>query len=73
MISHVELASLAMATGDPREGIVIGHRALDAANRVRSSRAADDLRELARYTTRHAQMRDVADLRRRITTVVCQS
>lgn len=73
MISCVKLASLTMATGDPREGVVIGHRALDAACGVRSSRAADDLRELARYSNRHAGIGDVADLRRRITTVVLES
>ncbi|WP_028923912.1 hypothetical protein [Pseudonocardia acaciae] len=72
-ISHIKLASLTMATGDPREAIVIGHRALDAASVVRSSRAADDLRELARYSNRHTDIGDVADLRRRITTVVLES
>jgi hypothetical protein len=69
MISRTKLASLTMVTGDPREAAAHGHRAVDAAGAIRSLRAADDLRELARYATRHTAIKEVAALRRRITTV----
>jgi transcriptional regulator with XRE-family HTH domain len=69
-ISRIKLASLVMATGDPREAVTLGHGAVDAAAGIRSLRAADDLRELARYASRHATNGEVAELRARINTVV---
>lgn len=69
-ISQTKLASLTMVTGDPVKAAVIGTAALEAAGAIRSRRAADDLRELARYATRHPTVTEVAALRHRITTVV---
>jgi hypothetical protein len=59
-----------MATGDPLEATITGHRALDDAGRLRSRRAADDLRELHRFAGAHVELLDVADLRERITELV---
>ncbi|MBV9312178.1 MAG: XRE family transcriptional regulator [Pseudonocardia sp.] len=70
MISHIKLSSLVMATGDPLEATTLAHGALDMATGIRSSRAADDLRELARYCNRHAGISEVEDLRQRVTMVV---
>ena len=69
-ISGTKLASLLMVTSDPHEASVIGHRAIDDAGRLRSRRAADDLRELRRFAGKHAALPDVADLRERITQLV---
>ncbi|WP_237742642.1 XRE family transcriptional regulator [Actinopolymorpha alba] len=69
-ISQTKLASLTMATDDPREAAAIGHQALDSAGHLRSRRAADDLRELRRYATTHRDLPEVADLHRRITDLV---
>lgn len=66
-ISGTKLASLLMATGDPREATAVGQRAIDDAGRLRSRRAADDLRELRRFAGRHARLPEVARLRERIT------
>ncbi len=69
-ISGTKLASLLMATGDPHEATAIAQRAMDDAGRLRSRRAADDLRELRRFAGRHAALPEVADLRERITQLV---
>jgi transcriptional regulator with XRE-family HTH domain len=69
-ISGTKLATLLMATGDPLEATITGHRALDDAGRLRSRRAADDLRELHRFADEHVALPDVADLRERITELV---
>lgn len=69
-ISQTKLSSLVMATGDPVQAAAIGNAALDAAGAIRSRRAADDLRELARYSSRHTRVEEVAALRRRITTTI---
>ena len=66
-ISGTKLASLLMATGDPREASAAGQRAINDAGRLRSRRAADDLRELRRFAGRHARLPEVARLRERIT------
>ena len=66
-----KLASLTMATGDPLQAVTIGHAALDAAETLHSRRVTDDLRELARYADKHQHLNEVADLRHRITTMVC--
>ncbi|MGW5677381.1 hypothetical protein ACWEV4_20250 [Streptomyces sp. NPDC003860] len=65
-LSRTKLASLVMAKGDPREAAVIGHRALDESGRLTSRRAADDLRELARFAGRHPKVGEATDLRDRI-------
>ncbi|NYH90949.1 XRE family transcriptional regulator [Actinopolymorpha rutila] len=69
-ISRIKLASLLMATDDPREAVAVGTSALEGAGRLRSRRTAEDLRELRRHAGQHATMPDVADLRRRIGTLV---
>lgn len=72
-ISQTKLASLTMVTGDPVEAATIGTAALDTAGTIRSRRAADDLRELARYATHHTKVDEVAALRQRITTATLTS
>jgi transcriptional regulator with XRE-family HTH domain len=69
-ISGTKLATLLMATGDPLEATATGHRALDDAGRLRSRRAADDLRELHRFAGAHVALPGVADLQDRITELV---
>jgi len=66
-----KLASLTMATGDPIQAATIGNAALDAAGTLRSRRVTDNLRELARYATKHQHLDEVAHLRHRIATLVC--
>jgi hypothetical protein len=73
VICLLELASLTMATGDPIQAATIGHEALDAAGAIRSRRVTDDLRELARGTTRHPDIGEVTALRQRITAAVLTS
>ncbi|MGW1729343.1 helix-turn-helix domain-containing protein [Streptomyces sp. NPDC002306] len=65
-ISGTKLASLLMAKGDPQQAAVIGHRALDDAGGLTSQRAADDLRELGRFTARHRRLPEGPYLRERI-------
>ena len=72
-MAQTKLASLVMATGDPVEAASIGSAALDAAGMIRSRRAADDLRELGRHATRHAQVVEVQALRERIAAAVLAS
>jgi hypothetical protein len=65
-ISGIKLASLTMAAGDPEEAASIGERAVTGAGTVRSRRAQDDMRELARFALPHASRTPVATLRCRI-------
>ncbi|HUR07987.1 MAG TPA: hypothetical protein VM347_35965 [Nonomuraea sp.] len=65
-ISGTKLASLTMATGDPEEAALIGGRAVTDAGTVRSCRAQDDMRELARLARPHERRTPVAELRHRI-------
>jgi hypothetical protein len=69
-MSQTKLASLIMVTGDPREAAALGIQALDAIGTLRSRRAADDLRELGRFSEPHVRLPEVAELRHRIATVV---
>jgi transcriptional regulator with XRE-family HTH domain len=69
-ISRTKLASLLMATSDPAEAAAVGNRALDEVGRLRSRRAADDMKELHRLAHRHRQTTDVVELRERITAAV---
>jgi hypothetical protein len=62
-----------MVTGDPVEAATIGVEAVDTAGTLRSRRAADDLRELARYANLHAEVGEVVELRERIRTAVLAS
>jgi hypothetical protein len=70
-IRLTKLASLTMATGDPLQAAAIGHAALDAAGVLRSRRATEELRELARYAATHQDLDEVAHLRQRIAVLVC--
>lgn len=72
-ISQIKLASLTMATGDPIEAATIGTAALDAAGTIRSRRAVDDLRELARHANRHTKIDQVNTLRQRVTSAILGS
>ena len=65
-ICLTKLASLTMVTGDPLQAVALGHQALDAADGIRSHRAADNLRELYRYAAKHRNLEEVAHLRHRI-------
>ncbi len=60
------LASLVMATGDPREATTIAHSAIDDAAHVRSQRANTYLRELGTLAAAHPTLDDVTHLRRRL-------
>ncbi|NRQ32975.1 XRE family transcriptional regulator [Nonomuraea sp. NN258] len=65
-ISGIKLASLTMAAGDPEEAASIGGRAVTDAGTVRSRRAQDDMKELARLALPHRSRTPVAVLRHRI-------
>jgi hypothetical protein len=65
-ICLTKLASLTMATGDPLQAAAIGHAALDIAGTIRFRRAAEELRELARYAAPHQHLDEVVHLRHRI-------
>ncbi|MFI7694267.1 hypothetical protein ACIBQ6_34750 [Nonomuraea sp. NPDC049655] len=65
-ISGIKLASLTMATGDPEEAASIGGRAVTDAGTVRSRRAQDDMKELAKFSLPHKNRTPVALLRHRI-------
>jgi hypothetical protein len=68
VMSQVTLACLEMAIGDPVQAAVIGTTAVHEAAALRPPRILDKLRELARHTTRHPKVDEVAALRQRITT-----
>lgn len=59
-----------MAKGDPRQAAVIGHDALDEVDRLTSRRAADDLRQLGAFASKHPKVPDAVGLRERITATV---
>ena len=69
-ICLTKLASLTMATGDPLQAAAIGHQALDIAGTIRSRRAIEELRELARCAATHQHLDEVDHLRRRIGALV---
>ncbi|GGV62961.1 transcriptional regulator [Streptomyces longisporoflavus] len=69
-ISRTKLASLIMAKGDPRQAAAIGHDALDEVGRLTSRRAADDLRQLGRFASKHQQIPEASNLRARIAATV---
>jgi hypothetical protein len=66
-MTRTKLASLLMATGDPRHASAIGHQALDAAANLNSWRAVDNRRELRHHTHRHGAIPAVRELSDRIT------
>ncbi|WP_326724683.1 helix-turn-helix domain-containing protein [Streptomyces sp. NBC_00243] len=65
-ISRIKLASLVMAKGDPMQAVAIGHAALDDVGLLTSRRAADDLRELGRFSAQHRGLEAAVELRQRI-------
>ncbi|KUF17335.1 hypothetical protein AT728_16135 [Streptomyces silvensis] len=69
-LSGTKLATLTMATGDPQQAVVIAHRALDEVGRLRSKRAAADVKDLAKASARYARRPEVSQLRERIKTTV---
>ncbi|MGP3732944.1 helix-turn-helix domain-containing protein [Streptomyces sp. GDS52] len=69
-ISRTKLAALVMAKGDPRQAAAIGHDALDEVGRLTSCRAADDLRQLGAFATRHPKVAEAVALRERIAATV---
>ncbi|MFG2566986.1 helix-turn-helix domain-containing protein [Streptomyces sp. NPDC048567] len=69
-ISRTKLASLLMAKGDPRKAAALGHDALNEVGRLTSRRAADDLRQLGRFASKHRTVQEVSALRDRIAAAV---
>jgi hypothetical protein len=69
-MSTIKLASLAMATGDPREAAAIGHTALDTVKRLRSRRAIDEVLVLHGFAARRGDVVDATELHDRITETV---
>lgn len=69
-ISRTKLASLLMAKGDPRQAAALGHEALNEVGRLTSRRAADDLRQLGRFASKHRTVQEASALRDRITATV---
>jgi hypothetical protein len=72
-MSGIKLASLTMTVGDPQEAAVIGAQALQDARSLRSRRAADDLRDLARRATVFERVDEVAELRQGIRNALAAS
>jgi hypothetical protein len=71
VICLAKLASITMVTGgDPLQAATMGHTAVDAAGTIRSRRATEELRELARYIAAHQHLDEVAHLRHRIGTLL---
>ncbi|GAB7105267.1 helix-turn-helix transcriptional regulator [Streptomyces phaeofaciens JCM 4814] len=69
-ISRTKLASLIMAKGDPRQAAALGHHALDEVCRLTSRRAADDLRQLGNFASKHRRVPEATGLRERIAATV---
>ncbi|MFE3473851.1 helix-turn-helix domain-containing protein [Streptomyces bacillaris] len=69
-ISRTKLASLLMAKGDPHQAAVLGHDALNEVGRLTSRRAADDLRQLGRFASKHRTIQEASALRDRIAATV---
>ncbi|MFF9730665.1 hypothetical protein ACF1GX_14655 [Streptomyces albidoflavus] len=69
-ISRTRLASLLMAKGDPRQAAALGHDALNEVGRLTSLRAADDLRQLGRFASKHRTVQEASALRDRIAATV---
>ncbi|WP_344666228.1 XRE family transcriptional regulator [Catenulispora yoronensis] len=69
-ISRTKLATLTMVTGDPAEAANIGTTAIREAGRIKSRRAAADLRELKVAAGPHATMPAIQKLRDRVEALV---
>jgi hypothetical protein len=67
MMAVERLATLIFTNGDPREAASIGHQAVDDAQRLRSGRVADRLRQLRQVTTQHTAIPEARELGERIT------
>jgi hypothetical protein len=60
-MTQIKLATLLIATGDPREAAAIGQLGLAAALNLRSRRTIADLDLLNQYAERHAEITDISD------------
>jgi hypothetical protein len=69
-ISSTKLASLVIATGDPAEGIALGHRAVAHTGKLSSRRAAVDLKELGRHAERVPSAPGALELRDKVRATV---
>ncbi|TWF71819.1 hypothetical protein FHX73_1716 [Kitasatospora viridis] len=69
-LSSTKLASLVIATGDPAEGIALGHRAVALSKNLTSQRAAADLKELGTYADRASTVPGALELRHLVRTIV---
>jgi hypothetical protein len=72
-MSGIKLASLTLTVGDTQEAAVIGAQALKDARSLRSRRAADDLRDLARRAVVFERVDEVDELRHAIRNVLAAS
>jgi len=70
MMAGERLATLLFTNGDPHEAASIGHQALDDAQRLRSRRVADRLRQLRQATSQHTTIPEAKELGERITQLV---
>jgi len=64
------LSKLDTSVGDLDRGVQVGHRAVDAAQTVRSGRVREELVKLNAATTAHKARKDVAELQERITSLL---
>lgn len=69
-LSRTKLATLTMTTGDPGEAVVTAQRALNEVGGLRSKRALADVAALSDAARPFARQPEVAELRRRIASVV---
>ncbi|WP_236726496.1 XRE family transcriptional regulator [Streptomyces sp. NBRC 110465] len=65
-MSCTKLASLVMRRGDPREAASIGRKAVALGGDLTSRRAADDLRQLGQFASRHPKIQEAAALKEEI-------
>ncbi|MGA5704335.1 helix-turn-helix domain-containing protein [Peterkaempfera bronchialis] len=72
-LSRGRIATVLMATGDPEEASVVGTTALAEIGRLRSRRAADDMRVLHQLADPHQGNAAVDHLRERIVVAVTQA
>jgi transcriptional regulator with XRE-family HTH domain len=70
MMTGERLATLLFTHGDPHEAAIIGHQAVDDAQRLRSHRVADRLRQLRQASSQHTELPEARELGERITQLV---
>ena len=69
-LALIGLSKLDTSVGDLDRGVQVGHRAVDAAQTVRSGRVREELVKLNAATTAHKARKDVAELQERITSLL---